>query len=343
MDAPQLQAEILRRVWRFHRSDNSELCWLLQLAPNGLIINYNCRNEARWSFDGNDLLFLDEDGRASTKFIFNEVSDDHIFMTGQYLFAPDEPPIHALTSWRAFNPLLAPRYGFHLSSNLTGQRRLIITLNGRSRCFDGTAKHTEFEMQGLAKRVGADTVSVAERDSRVCWYGDKFELIAAHIAKFADGYESVAVVGLSAGGFGAILVAEALATHLRRTRVVSIAVNAQTSLLEQDTVPIYEMPRRFIPPVIAPDAREAVPSHVHSAAQFIASRSGSPATHTIVFDSGNPAETHFASLLANTPRCQLVGHYIRSEHAQSCDMLYRSGVVARAVADSLDRLETLPV
>ena len=57
-----------RLTWRFWRSNGSVITEKMQLLPNGSIGGYNHRNEATWRLQPDCLLFLDADGRATSRF-----------------------------------------------------------------------------------------------------------------------------------------------------------------------------------------------------------------------------------------------------------------------------------
>ena len=51
-----LQTEIIRRVWSFEFFEGRSICWLIQLAANGAVLNYDHRNERSWAIDDGNLI-----------------------------------------------------------------------------------------------------------------------------------------------------------------------------------------------------------------------------------------------------------------------------------------------
>ena len=329
-----LEREIARRVWNFGRADGHEFRWLVQLAPGGKIVNHSHPNEAAWAINDGTLVFLNEANEVTTVFDTASQHEGRLRLEGRFFQAGNEYPLHTLTSWRPFDPSLALANAFHARSEHSGGSTLVVTLNGRGRCFDGDWRRTEFEMAGLAPSLGADALLVLEAEQRCAWYADKADAVLEEVrSALRPRHHAVALVGMSAGGYGAVLVAERLAAARPDLTVSSVAINATTSLTRSDQETVWrDVPSRFIPPWISPDAL----AHCLPRDQDlrVCAQAGL-ARHFFFFDSGNPAERFYSERMHDNLNCTLIGIELDMAHAEGCAALYRSGEPAALLSKLL--------
>jgi hypothetical protein len=319
-----LEREIARRVWRFGRTDGTQLHWLIQLAPGGKVVNLDQSSDAAWAVHAGNLIFLDESGVVTTIFDTVTEHEGRLQLVGRLLRQSPQDARCTLTSWRPFDPTLPLTASFHARTDISGGPLLVVTLNGRGRCFHGDWRHTDFEMTGLAPSLGADALMLAEAEQRCAWYADKADAVLEEIrAALRPRHRAVAAVGTSAGGYGAVLLAERLAAARPDLKVLSVAINAPTSLLKADLETVWrDVPRRFIPPWIAPDAFGYCLPRDHD---LRLSAEAGLARHFFFFDSGNPAEQFFAERMRDVPNCTLLGFQLNLAHAEGAGALYHSG------------------
>jgi hypothetical protein len=105
--------------WRFSRGDGSVIAAHMHLENDGTISGYSHGNEARWGFEGDELVFYSQNGTPSTRFTWASVEDGRLVLRGVFLF--DHRIEHLLTQddandwagvwqfWRADGTLLGER------------------------------------------------------------------------------------------------------------------------------------------------------------------------------------------------------------------------------------------
>ncbi len=320
-----LRYEVIRRVWRFHYLDGKDVWWLMQLAPNGTILNYDHPNERNWTIDAGDVCLLNESGEVSSRFDVVTEKDCRIQLVGQHILS--DPPVKvALTGYHPYTTNLPSRLCCHVRSEIGRPSDvLVVALNGRGYCFDGNIKHTQFEITGFGPSLDADTVHIAEHEKRCAWYADKADHVAERIRAISTGYRHVLFIGLSSGGYGAILLAEKLAESII-PQCTSIAINPQTSLLAEHLESVAQKtPARLQPPTISEEARQnCVEEYLHLPS-LVSSGPGA-AKHNIFFDSENPAESYHASLLEDLPTCRLIGLPLGLGHALGSAHIYQTAL-----------------
>ena len=317
-------------MWRFKRGDGSEVCRALQLAPGGKVVNHEHPNETSWRVDGDQLLFLAADGSPSTRFDGFDEGGGVLRLLGSFTLAGRPPERHILESWPPYDPAPVP-IAFHARLEVARPpARLVVTINGLAGLFDGNERDTPFEMMSLAPSLGANSARVAELVTRRGWYADKLhDVVAAIDGAVGRGTRKIVVVGTSAGGFGAVLIADLLARMHPAKRVCSIAINAQTSLLHAHLQRMWETaPARAMAVWIEPGARAACDPDLLDLRAVI-ERPGGSAEHVFLYDRANVAESFYAERMGDLPRCRLVGQPLGLRHGEGCDAFYRSGQVRR--------------
>ena len=287
-----------------------------------------------WRAEGDDLLFLAADGRVSTRFERSNEVDGVLRLHGSFVLHGMPTDQHVLESWPPYDP--APvRSAFHARIEVArSPGRLAVTINSLAGMFDGDERHTEFEMLSLAASLDANSVRVAELISRRGWYADKLHDVAAVVASaIGPGTRKVAVVGTSAGGFGAVLVADLLARTHPAQRFCSVVANAQTSLLPALMEQVWEAaPARAMPVWIERAARLACDRDLLDLRAVVERPHGS-AEHVFIYDSANVAETLHAERMADAPRCRLLGEALGLRHGEGCNAFYRSGLMRHLVGE----------
>ncbi len=85
--------------WRFGRADGSIIADSIILLPDGGIDGYSNPNEAAWRVDGQDIVFVGEDGAITTRFTDLEsvlANDNRPILSGAFIPAPQIT--HTLTA-----------------------------------------------------------------------------------------------------------------------------------------------------------------------------------------------------------------------------------------------------
>ena len=333
-----LRDEITRRMWRFHYEGGGDICRIMQLVRDGLIVNFDARNEKSWAIRHGKFVFINEHGIVSSRFDVVTETSGRIQLVGPHLLGDRRFNV-VLTSYLAYNPSLPDQASCHIRVELgRSAKSLVITLNSRGFCYNGDTRQTNLEMTGFGPSLGLDTIHIAEHEGRCAWYADKIEYLTKTLAPLFAGYQQLFFIGMSSGGYGAILLAERLAGSVT-AQCISISINPQTTLLKKHYEEIAKrFPPRLLPLGIADDALLAcVKEHLHLP-DIISSGPGL-VSHNIFFDSGNGAECYYAALLEGVRGCHMIGIPLGLTHPQGIGRIYEMNMPHQIAKDAIMALE----
>lgn len=334
-----LAREIAQRTWRFGRTDGSTICRILQLTPGGGVVNYNHPEEASWALLDGCLVFRNEAGETTTRFRIASADRGGLTLLGRRMQIEGEPETHVLEGYARYDACIPARASSHIRASFGRDTdRLVVTLNGRGRTFDGEPRETVFEMSGFGPALGADVVQIAEHGSCCAWYADKVDTLGERLlGLLVAQYRTVVFAGMSAGGFGAVLLAEHVARRRPDLRIVSMSINAQTSLLEQHLGHVLAtMDPDMMPLWIAPEAYSHTFASCRDLPAVIRRQSSTRVSHHLFYDLGNPIDRYYAELLSETPRCTLHGVEVGLPHAPSITAIYESRAPHRLMTALLE-------
>ncbi len=85
MSAQAGMREIARACsWDFGRDDGSVIARNIDLAKDGELVGYNNPNEHSWEINGGDIVFLNKDGKISTRFDGARVAGGNLVLYGRF-------------------------------------------------------------------------------------------------------------------------------------------------------------------------------------------------------------------------------------------------------------------
>ena len=317
--------DVTGRGWRFSRTDGTVLSKFLQLSPLGDVIIHNNPFEVGWDIQAGKLQFVNNRGEPTTSFEFEADANGRVELIGRFLLLDGQPMIHRLTGLRTYDPAIPALSSCQIRTELgRSTDTLVVTLNGRGCNAADDPRQTFYEMAGFAASVGADALMIAEREECCAWYADKAHMIVDLVdALLVRRYQAILFLGGSSGGYGSILLAELLADRHPTLDVASIAINPQTSLDEAHVDHIQRhAPARYAPAWISSAARAASNAEWTDLPALLSSPKPHTAVHKIFFDSGNPAEVYYSSLLRPFSNCRSYGERYRLSHSLGVAAIY---------------------
>lgn len=201
---------------------------------------------------------------------------------------------------------------------------LLVTFNSLGKPYSGVL--ADWEMYHLPNELSVDYLRFSASALPRSWYLDKVEVIMAQLrAVIAIGYQRIAMVGMSAGGYASILFAELLSAEFPDVEVSSVVFNPTLLVSDRHYETLVEFPESLRSTLCTPEnyARRQVPMGDIPDVLDSASR----ACHTIHYDALNPFEKFQIDFLPNSERLTVVAHDLKLSHGAGTQAIYRSGII----------------
>lgn len=310
--------------WRYRNDSNQIFSDNVWLCGDGTISGYDHPNERYWRVDHTGLGFYNEENVKTTDFSFLLNHGDQFRFTGRFLLAQDKIHNHILEYIQGKDEnFLSELYAVqHYNVSHRKSDTLLLIFNSVGNLYNGI--DTNWEFYNLPYRCGTDFIRFSE--SFPNWYCDKKELIFKTLENLVQNYRKIISVGMSAGGYAALIYSELLASKCNNTQFFTITLNPQTSLTVEDRRCIIENFKEPYRPAIPTDyalkASELGDLDLNS---FLVNQIKN-LQHEIYYDSMNKCEQYFISKL-NLTRVRLIGLPMNNDHAEFIRKIYDLGIV----------------
>ena len=329
---------LLRQSWRFGRSDGSIIQPCLTFLPDGSLRPSGAA-EARWAIKDGVMVLYTETGEESTRFArTHRTVGGGCRMTGRFLLNIDAFSYHFLDSLDTEPPLKESR--LNLSMSLTRESDvLLVTFNSAGRPVEGPDTHWEFYR--LPDEFGLDSIRIAEARSPAMFYLDKTRLLRGIIGSaVAQGYKQVVSVGISSGGYIAMLMAELMCGDHPDVDFFTFVINPQAAHAESHRHFVTRYTRFGWTPLLLTDQAMSLRDvEATDLAVLMTTKQKwrGNVHHAVYYDAGNLAEAYHASLIGSQPGVSLYPQELEMPHHLGAAAIYEKRLVHDAVGALVSR------
>lgn len=324
---------LVRHAWAYGLDSDAPRWGRICFFMDGRTDEYKHPNERRWSVEGGTLTLRTEDGRPSGHFAL-DAAGARPALIGR----PVENP-HLRYRLDAIDPLagvdVSRRHLLVESRVHAPDGPLLVVFNSVGFSCDESGG-VRWEYYRSTDGLGLDTLRFAEQARPCFFYLNKIDEIHAWLRFAAGGRRHVVLAGNSSGGYAAMRFGEFVAASWPGCRVETIAFNPVVAFAPERRA---HLSNTVASPMLAPTIEhEVFASLPHGRAtdlDLLLDRSLANVRHTLVFDSGNPADAYHAGLLRGFPQVEQRPCSLGMRHGHGIERMQQLGIMAEILQERL--------
>lgn len=324
---------ILSNDWKFWVGARQDS---IGLHADGSISGVRISNhEYGWALDGDKLSIMDRRGRPRYELFW-----DGIAFTGTTLVRGEKVECRLEDTGR---PRKATHYRERGNDRILTESRLgncreflLVTFNSLGKPFSGVLN--EWEMYQLPNHLSVDYLRFSATSTPRTWYADKIDRVYPMLrAAVLMGYRQFVFVGVSAGGYAALLFSEMLGEEFKNISIKTMVFNATLLPGEKHRAQLlkFDEPLRSSLPVSpltrSDNGKVDIPD-------ILADSNCYNILHEIHYDSLNEFETYQIAQIEARNNIRLVPSPLNLPHGLGTIKFYRSGLITKSVRKLLPPL-----
>lgn len=325
---------LVRHAWAYGPDDDAPRWGRIRFFMDGRTDEYGHPNEQRWSVEHGTLTLQTDSGQPSGHFIL-AAAGTRPALIGR----PVENP-HLRYRLDHIDPLagvdVSRRHLLVEARMHAPDGPLLVIFNSTGFSCDESGG-VRWEYYRSTDTLGLDTLRFAEQGQPCFRYLNKIEEIHAWLRFAINRRRLVILAGNSSGGYAAMRFGQFVASSWPGCQVETIAFNPVVAFAPKHRAHLLNtVPSRMLAPTIEYEVFALLPHDLITDLNLLLLGSSlSNIRHTLVFDSGNPAQAYHADLLRGFPRVEHRPYALDMRHGYGIERMQQLGLMAEILRERL--------